>query len=181
MKKIIIFILFIIMISCKSVENWNESPVLSISTSTKAEEYVVQQQDYLNLIKLKSTTDVNDGLTIEELNIRLIYDKKIALSSQRVLNSWFDFYIILRQDPGFNRAYKGHFYFRKAIEALGYSDKMNRSEANNTLKESKNFEKIKIIEGKCRLAIGEIVAYNSTLIETDKLYKELKVLYKSMN
>lgn len=180
MKKFVIFFILIVCFSCKSVDNWQENPVLSTDTTNQANKYVEQQLRYFSLLEVRNI-DIKDDLTIEELDEQLKIEKEIILSSQRVLNSWFDFFLVLRQDSGYNKAYKGHYYFRKAIEALGYGDKIRRSNIDSSLKESKYFDQVLYIEGKCRLAIGEIVAYNGTTIATDKLLKELKLLYKSMD
>ncbi len=181
MKKYILSMSFLIFFSCKSVDNWYEEPVLNPQTAMQAEIYLDQQENYINLVDSRVSTDIKDNLSIEELDDQLKIEKKIAISSQRVLNTWFDFYLLLRQDPGFNEAYKGHYYFRKGIEALGYGDKMRRSRTDNTLKDSIYYKQISLIENQCRLAVGEIVAYNDTFLETDILFKKLKKIYKSMD
>lgn len=181
MKKYILVLFLILVFSCKSVDNWQEEPVLDVNTTIQAYNYLIQQQDYITLLKSRVSTDIKNNLTIKELDDQLKIEKDIALSSQKVLNSWFDFYLVLRQDIGFNDAYSGHYYFRKGIDALGYGDKMRRSRTDSTLKDSKYYNQISLIESKCRMAIGEIVAYNNTPIETDVLFKELKKLYRSID
>lgn len=181
MKKYILSVTLLIFLSCKSVDNWYEEPVLNPNTATQAEKYLMYQQNYVSLIHSRIYTDIKNDLSIEELDEQLKIEKEIALSSQRVLNTWFNFYLLLRQDSGFNKAYKGHYYFRKGIDALGYGDRMRRSRIDNTLKDSLYYDQISIIENQCRMAIGEIVAYNETLVETDLLFKKLKEIYKSMD
>lgn len=181
MKKIIILFSVLVFISCNSVDDWKQEPVLSSMTIEQAHNYVVIQESYIELIRTKSEIDIKDNLSIKELDSLLLIDKKIALLSKKLANSWFDFNLQLRQDPGFNRAYKGHYYFRKAIDALNYSDKSRKKPRDISIKESKNYIDVLLLEGECRLAVGQIVAYNSTKLDTAQLFKRLKRSYKSMD
>lgn len=179
MKKTIQLLIFITLIfSCKSVDNWQDVPVLEIRTVEQAQIYIVQQKNYLKLMEERADIQVKDSM--DDLDNLLKIEKEIALSSQRVLNTWFDFYLILRQDPGYYSAYRGHYYFRKGIDALAYSNKIYSLDSNLSLKESLLNNQILLLEGRCRLAIGEIVGYNSTDINTEEIYGELKKIYRSI-
>lgn len=181
MRKFKFVIILLIIFSCKSVDNWSEEPVLSSYSVELANSYVKEQKKYLVLVENRHQLNLIEELNDEELNNFLLLEKQIAFSSQKVANNWFDFFLELRQDKGYKAAYKGHYYFRKGIEALGYSDKKRREIKDPTLTESRSYEEILLLEGQCRLAIGEIVAYNSTLIDTEEIYRKIKKLYKSIN
>ncbi len=181
MKKMILIISILTIFSCNTVEDWREQPVLSNLTKDEASKYVIIQESYIELIRTKSEIDVKDNLSINELDKLLLIDKKIALSSKKLANSWFDFNLQLRQDPGFNRAYKGHYYFRKGIDALSYSEQSKKKSRDISIKESKNYTKVLLLEGECRLAIGQIVAYNISDLDTAVLYRDLKKCYRSMD
>lgn len=181
MKKSLIIFIALLFISCKSVDDWNEEPVLLEETVIQAAEYVEEQEKYLELIRTRNDLDVVDNLTIEQLDQSLLLEKKIAIASQRLANSWFDFYLQLRQDPGFKKAVSGHFYFRKGIQALDHSEKMKKEMGDNSLKESKLYNSIMLLEGECRLAVGQIAAFNSTVFNTEKLFSDLKKMYKVMD
>lgn len=181
MKKIIYIILLSIIFSCRSVDNWGHEPILLDLTISHAKEYVVDQTRYIELIKSRNTLDIKNNLSIEQLDELLVIEKEITLASRKVANSWFDFFLQLRQDPGYTLAYRGHYYFRKGVEALGYSDRMKRIKNKNILKDNKSLREISLLEGKCRLAIGEIVAHNLIFLETDVYYKKIKQLYRSLD
>lgn len=179
-KKIIIVLFVISIYNCKTVDDWDVLPVLSKNSVEFAEKYVNEQRRYLELVDNRLELDIKDDLNDEELNNYLLLEKKIAFASQKVANSWFDFYLELRQDKGYQAALKGHYYFRKGIEALSFSDKKSRKVSSPTLKESKTFDEILLLETKCRLAVGEIVAYNTTTADTNKLYSQIKKLYRNI-
>lgn len=181
MKKIIYLFLITTLIGCRSVDDWGSEPVLNESTINRALIYVSDQTDYINLVDKRNSLEIINNLTIEQLDELLKIEKYIALSSQKVVSSWFEFNLELKQDPGFKAAIKGHYYFRKSIEALNYSEKMRKITNPKTIKDNKSYEKINAIESLCRLSIGEIVAYNHTLLEPVVYYKELKKLYNSMD
>lgn len=178
--KIIFVLLILTLFSCKTVNDWEVEPVLSFNSVELAKKYVYEQRHYLELNENRLELDIKDDLNDDELDNYLLLEKKIAFASQKVANSWFDFYLELRQDKGYQAALKGHYYFRKGIEALGYSDKKSREISSPTLKESKTYEEILLLESKCRLAVGEIVAYNTTTTDTNKLYSEIKKLYRNI-
>lgn len=181
MKKFNYVFIFLIIFSCKSVDDWSQEPVLSQNSVVFAQSYVEEQKKYLQLIENRHQLNLIENLNDEELNEYLLLEKQIAFSSQKVANNWFDFFLELRQDKRYKEAYKGHYYFRKGIEALGYSDMKRREIKDPTLTESRSYEEILILEGQCRLAIGEIVAYNSTLIDTAEIYRKIKKLYKAID
>lgn len=180
MKKIIT-LLIVVLFGCKSVDNWSENQVLSQNVVELAKDYVVVQESYLDLIRQRNGVDVKDNLSLNELDRLLLIEKKIAMSSKKLLNSWFDFNLILRQDPGFKKAYNGHFYFRKAIDALEYSKRNRDKPRDISIKESQYYNRVLLLEGECRLAIGQLVAYNSTDIDTNNLFKDLKKIYRTMD
>lgn len=179
-KKIIIFILFLSFIGCRTVDDWAVEPVLSANSVKLATYYVNEQKKYLELIENRLELDIKENLDDNELDHYLLLEKKIAFSSQKVANSWFDFYLELRQDKGFQKAIKGHFYFKKGIEALNFSEKKSRDMKTPTLEENKTYEQILFLESQCRLAIGEIVAFNDTEYNTNKLYSKIKKLYRNI-
>ncbi len=181
MKKGFVVCIILLLFNCKSVDNWSEEPVLLVDTVKLAAEYVFEQTTFLDLYKTRSKLDIRENLSLDQLDELLLLEKKLVLKSQSVSNSWFDFYLQLRQDPGYTDAFKGHYYFRKGIEALEFSGKIIREDRDNTLKDSKLFDEIILLEGECRLAIGEIVSKNSSYIDTEVLYKELKQIYKTMD
>lgn len=181
MNKFIYIFLLCLIFSCKSVDNWEIEPVLNYSTVSRAEVYVSDQSKYIELFEKRNTFDIKKNLSIEQLDELLKIEKQIALSARKVVSSWFDFNLELRQDIGFKEAYKGHYFFRKALDALDYSDKMKKTTNSETLKDSIVFQKINYLEGLCRLSIGEIAAFNSTLLNPDIYQKELKKLYQSMD
>ncbi len=180
MRNILIFTVIILSISCKSVEDWGENPVLHQDTVNLGKIYVEYQREYLDLLETRNSYNVQENLTIEQLDDYLITEKKIVLASQKVLNSWFDFYLKLRQDPGFKQAFNGHYYFRKGIEILNYSEKMKKLKADSRAKDAKLIAEIDDKESLSRQAVGEIVAYNFTYTDTEILYSELKKLYNSI-
>ncbi len=180
MRKIFIISCILSLLGCRSVEDWAEVPVLSVETIRQATDFIVEQEKYLEAVKRRNLLDIKENLSIEQLDQSLLLEKEIALISQRLANSWFDFYLQLRRDPGYKNALSGHYYFRKGVEALGYSDKMKRRKDGNTLKESKLYSEIILLEEECRLAIGQIVAFNNSDFDTDKLYNKLKKIYRIM-
>lgn len=180
MKKILL-LLPLLLFSCKSVDNWDETPVLSQATVEQAIEYISQQESYLELIRTRNEIDVKDNLPIAELDKLLLIEKRIALSSKKLANSWFDFHLQLRQDPGFKRAYSGYPPFKKGIDALKFSEKSRNRSRDISIKESKYYNKVLLLEGECRLAIGQIVAYNRSDLDTKKIYKALKNTYRAMD
>lgn len=181
MRKTILLFIVVLITGCRSVDDWSEEQVLSDKTIELADKYVAIQLEYNNLSKDRVELSITDDLDDNELNNYLEIEKKIAVTSQKLANSWFNFYLELRQDPGFKRAYKGHFYFRKAIDSLTYSSEKKAEFSNISVKDSLLVNEINLLESEARLAIGEIVSYNSTNIETDKLYSQIKRLYKDMN
>lgn len=181
MRKIIFIILIINLVGCKSVDNWHSEPVLSATTINLAIKYVNDQKEYLELIEQRNSLEIQNNLSIKQLDELLIIEKYIALSARKVVSSWFDFNLGLKQDPSYHIAFKGHYYFRKSIEALEYSQKMRKVTNIETMKDNICFEEIKNIEGLCRLSIGELVANNTTSSDSDSYYKRLKKLYKSMD
>ncbi|MGL1891729.1 MAG: hypothetical protein OCD02_08880 [Spirochaetaceae bacterium] len=180
MKKSYVVILLLIF-SCKSVDNWEEKPVLLQNTVKEASTYVTEQKAYIELVQSRLNMDVKENLSIEQLDHLLAVEKDITLSSQRVMNSWFDFYLKLREDPGFSEALNGHYYLKKAITALNFSEQMKLKNQNKTLRESKLYDEINLLEEECRLSIGEIVAYNNTQLDPEFYYKQLKKIYKQID
>lgn len=181
MKKSVLLCIVILFWGCRSVDDWNQEPVLLEATVIQAGEYVQEQEKYLNLIRTRNDLSIIDNLTIEQLDESLLIEKEIAIASQRLANSWFDFYLQLRQDPGFKKAVSGHYYFRKGIQALDHSEKMKQKKGDSSLKESKLYNDIILLEGECRLAIGQIAAYNTTMLNTERIFSDLKKMYKIMD
>ncbi|OQY40360.1 MAG: hypothetical protein B6229_02040 [Spirochaetaceae bacterium 4572_7] len=181
MKKIIIACLSILIISCQSVADWREEAVLLPKTVESARVYIEEQYNYLSLIESRNNMDVKDNLTTSELDNFLDLEKKIAQSSQKVLNSWFNFFLDLHQDPGYSSAYKGHYFFRQGLLALAYVDDNRRNNSLYSVSDSKQYKEILLLEGDCRLAVGEIVAFNNSVINTKDIFKKIKKIYKSMD
>ncbi|QEN03254.1 hypothetical protein EW093_00550 [Thiospirochaeta perfilievii] len=181
MKKLVSIFLFILLFSCKSVDNWEEEPVLDQQTVLSARTYLDKESSFLLLKESRNRYNLSDDSTIEEINKRLKIEKEIAIMSQSILNSWFDFYLVLRQDSGYYDAYKGHYYFRHAIDSLAFVNRLKNKIVIETLRDNQFYDRLIELEGVFMLAIGEIVAYNSSDIDIDALYRELKKISKTMD
>lgn len=181
MKKTFYIILILLLFNCKSVADWKSAPVLNNSTVEMAKTYVREQTYYNQLIEERNSLDIKDNLSVYELNKVLEIEKSIALSARKVVSSWFDFNLELKQDIGFDKAYSGHYYFRTGLDAIDYSNGMSSTKEVKTLNDKLSLERINHLVGLCRLAVGELVAFNETLLTPEKYKKEIKYLYKSMD
>lgn len=176
-KILIIFILFFLF-NCRSVENWDKSPVFTYETIESGRIYLDNLSNYNNSLSQRKKIESTEDVSIEELNEQYELEKRISIESQLLASSWFNFYLDLRQDIGFNQAYKGHYYFRKAIDTLIYSEKRRSNIENSTVSDSKRIEGIKNLENLTREAIAQLVVYNSSNHNTSKYYSEIRKLYK---
>ena len=181
MKKLLTIYIVFLLFSCKSVDNWTDSPVLKNETIKYAQIYISELKIYNSSIIKRENININDNTSIVELDNQFKLEKSVALSYNNLLRSWYDFMIVLKQDPGYRIAYKGHYYFRKAIDSLSYSSKIKKYFLDKTLKENKILETVLNIENECMLSIAEIVVYNNTLYDTESFYKQLKKIYKSID
>ena len=181
MKKFyfLVFILFFTL-SCRSNANWSIEPVLNPTVASLAQVYLESQNSYNSLVATRSSMDVRRDLTTEELDQLLILEKRIAIASSDVVNSWFDFYLELRSDPNYTEALKGNYYFKQGIVSLEYSYKKKSQIIDPTVEVHNKLNEIEHLEENCRVAISEIVGYSTTEYNTQKIYKKIKKIYKSM-
>lgn len=181
MRKILILFIVISLFSCKTVDDWSITTPLEIETKQYAEKFL-GIYDETRTIELEGLYQSDsDLLSDEELNDIRQKESEYHQYTSLINSAWFDFNLQLRLDPGYKEAYKSHYYFRKAIDALEYSDKKRDILQSRSLKDEESYIRLLELEMLLRVSIAEIVNYHNSNYDTELLFKEMKSIYRSIN
>lgn len=181
MKRFLVLFISISLFSCKTVEDWSVTYPLDLETKQYAEQFLSVYDATKVVEPVSLYNSEGELLTDEELKeIRQKESENIQYTGQ-LNHAWFEFNLQLRLDPGYLVAYKSHYYFKKAIDALEYSDKKRDVLQSRSLKDEESYLRLLELEILLRVSIAEIVSFNSSIHDTELLFKELKSLYRSIN
>lgn len=181
MKKLLLTFFIVIICSCKSVDDWSVTTPLDTETITVAELFIeTYNSSKIDALPV-STHGESELLTDVELREILIHESEVFKHTSKLNSAWFELNLQLRLDPGYMVAYKSHYYFRKALDALDYSDKRRDVLKSISKNDLESYNRLLELELQLKLSIAEIITMNISYLDTELLYKELKSIYKSIN